>query len=251
MGTQQQGCIFVTTGTIKHLYKKVLSEEEVKEAMQHLNTVTDEALIGYWDFESGPDENNNLLSIGSNKDLVACMYDVQTISEGTNKYNSKPFVFTEGYLGSSYDLYVTATSANTSGGTVDISSNSVDIDSSIILVATPKEGYEFVNWTVKGNVVSTEAVYYPTITEHTDFVANFELISGINSANIADQIKVVVLGDEVKLYGTTQGEPITIYATNGMVFVNTISEETVTTINTSAKGVLIVKVGEQIFKVVK
>ncbi|MBR5240702.1 MAG: CotH kinase family protein, partial [Muribaculaceae bacterium] len=240
-------------GTIDEvrLYKKVLSEDEVKAAMEHIDTVTDETLIGYWDFESAPDDDNKLLSGGANKDLVACLYDVQIISEGSNKYISIPFVFTEGYVDNLYDLYVTVASANTAKGTVEVSSNSVEKGSSVTLMATPKDGYEFVNWTVNGEVVSTESIYQPTITEHTNFVAVFEVVSGIDSANNAEQIKVAVLGDEIKLYGTTQGEPIAVYSANGMLISNGVSEGEITTISTSVKGVLIIKIGEQVFKVVK
>lgn len=240
-------------GTIDEvrLYKKVLSKEEVKEAMQHINTVADETLIGYWDFESGPDENNNLLSIGSNKELIARMYDVQMITVGTNEYAVKPFVFTNGYMGEEYERYVTATSADINKGTAEVSSNVVYSGEDVILTATPAEGYEFVNWTVNGQVVSTDALYQPTITDHTNFVANFEVASGIESVESSTQIKVAVLGDEIKLYGTTQGEAIAIYSANGMLFANTMGEDSVTTINTSAKGLLIIKVGEQVFKVVK
>ena len=233
------------------LYKKVLSEAEVKVAMEHIDTVTDETLIGYWDFETSPDDNNNLLSSGSNKELVACIYDVQTITEGTNKYLSKPFVFVDGYIGDLYDLYVTAISADANKGSVELSSNSVEKGSFAILTANPAEGYEFVNWTVNGQVVSTDALYQPTITDHTNFVANFEVASGIESVESSTQIKVAVLGDEIKLYGTTQGEAIAIYSANGMLFANAMGEDSVTTINTSAKGLLIIKVGEQVFKVVK
>ena len=240
-------------GTIDEvrLYKKVLSEDEVKAAMEHIDTVTDETLIGYWDFESAPDDDNKLLSRGSNKDLVACLYDVQIVSEGTYKYITKPFVFVDGYVGDMYDLYITAASADTAKGSVEVSSSSVEKGSSVTLMATPKDGYEFVNWTVNGEVVSTDAIYQPTITEHTNFVANFEVASGIESVDGLTQIKVAVLGDEIKLYGTTQGEPMAVYAANGMLIANTVSEDDITTINTSLKGVLIIKVGEQVFKVVK
>ena len=167
-------------GTIDEvrLYKKALNTQEVEESMKFIKIVTDESLIGYWDFETGSDANNNLLSRGYNKELVARMYDVTVISEGNNQYTAKPFVFVEGYTGE-------------------------DIESHVI-------------------------------TENSD-----------------QTIKVAVLGDEIKLYGTTQGEAIAIYSANGLLFANAMGEDSVTTINTSAKGLLIIKVGEQVFKVVK
>jgi hypothetical protein len=45
------------------------------------------------------------------------------------------------------------------------------------LIATPNEGYSFINWTVNGAVVSTEAEYTFTVTESALYVANFELNS--------------------------------------------------------------------------
>ena len=42
------------------------------------------------------------------------------------------------------------------------------------LTATPAEGYEFVNWTKGGEVVSTEPTYTFTITEDVELVANFK-----------------------------------------------------------------------------
>ncbi len=42
------------------------------------------------------------------------------------------------------------------------------------LTATPNEGYIFVNWTMNGEEVSTEAIYSFTVTEDAAFVANFE-----------------------------------------------------------------------------
>ena len=44
------------------------------------------------------------------------------------------------------------------------------------LTATPAEGYEFVNWTVGEEVVSTENPYTFTVTADIALVANFELI---------------------------------------------------------------------------
>jgi hypothetical protein len=44
----------------------------------------------------------------------------------------------------------------------------------IQLTATPNEGYTFVNWTLNGEVVSTEPVYETTATSDMDFVANFK-----------------------------------------------------------------------------
>ncbi len=43
------------------------------------------------------------------------------------------------------------------------------------LTATANEGYAFINWTLDGEEVSTEAEYSFVVTEAADYVANFEL----------------------------------------------------------------------------
>ncbi len=53
------------------------------------------------------------------------------------------------------------------------------------LVATPVSGYDFVNWTEGGDVVSTDATYSFVVTEDRDLVANFTAPS-TNILSIAD-----------------------------------------------------------------
>jgi hypothetical protein len=88
-------------------------------------------------------------------------------------------------------------------------------------------------------------------TNNNRFSLYLTELTGIDQANSASTLKVVVAGDEIKLYGTTAGEMVTLYATNGMKVAEAISEEGVTTISTSATGVIIIKVGDEIVKVVK
>ena len=61
------------------------------------------------------------------------------------------------------------------GGTAEASKTQVAPNGQVTLTATPQEGYRFVNWTVEGEVVSTENPYTAKITENTEFVANFEI----------------------------------------------------------------------------
>ena len=76
--------------------------------------------------------------------------------------------------------------------------------------------------------------------------------TGITNAIKTDNtIKAVVLDNEIRLCGTKAGSLITTYTPNGMIIANTVAEEGVTSIPTSAKGVLIIKVADQTFKVVK
>lgn len=67
------------------LYNKGLTTEEVKKSMEH-QTVIPESLIGYWDFETEPNENNEILSTGSDKTLKGYMTEIKTVSQGVNQY---------------------------------------------------------------------------------------------------------------------------------------------------------------------
>ena len=73
----------------------------------------------------------------------------------------------------------------------------------------------------------------------------------IEAARAEGEIKAVVAGDVIKLYGTEEGGQVTLYTANGMVITNAVAEDGVTTIATSAEGVIIVKVADQTLKVVK
>lgn len=63
-------------------------------------------------------------------------------------------------------------------GTEGTTSTRVDADGTqtIELTAVANEYYEFVNWTLNGEIVSTDAVYTTSaITENRDYVANFKM----------------------------------------------------------------------------
>ena len=78
------------------------------------------------------------------------------------------------------DIKVEIAVSATSGGTVTINSESASTlqvakGSEVVVVATPANGYRFVNWTnANGNEVSTDATYEFTASESTSLVANFE-----------------------------------------------------------------------------
>ena len=67
------------------------------------------------------------------------------------------------------------TSANpTEGGSVTATKEYAK-GSDVTLTATPAEGYEFVNWTKDGAVVSTSKTYTFTVVEDVSLVANFKV----------------------------------------------------------------------------
>ena len=147
---------------------------------------------------------------------------------------------------------VTASTSNSAMGSAESNSIHAFANDQVTLTATAKDGYEFVNWTVNGEEVSIENPYTATVTATTEYVANFSESTGIVSSEVAEQtLKAVVEGNQIKVYGTTAGEVVIVYAANGTVIANAISEENITTIKTTAVGVLLVKVGDTTVKVVK
>ncbi|MBP3353335.1 MAG: CotH kinase family protein [Bacteroidales bacterium] len=160
------------------------------------------------------------------------------------------------YLDAQFELpqlyTVTAKSADATMGTATVSSAYAFANDEVTLTASPAEGYEFINWSVNGTEVSIENPYTATITANTEFVANFEVLSGIISTESSSEtIKVTVSGSEIKLFGTIAGEEVTLYTANGVVIAKAETQDAVTAISTTATGVIIVKVGEQVLKVVK
>ena len=60
------------------------------------------------------------------------------------------------------------------GGTATASEKEVVSGWKVTLTATPNKDYHFVNWTVNGVEVSKENPYTTTITQNTQFIANFD-----------------------------------------------------------------------------
>ena len=72
------------------------------------------------------------------------------------------------------DYFITATANPTEGGTIT-GDGAYHYNQSCTLTATANEGYDFINWTENGNVVSNDAAYTFTVTGNRALVANFEL----------------------------------------------------------------------------
>jgi len=71
---------------------------------------------------------------------------------------------------------VTAKANNTDMGTVTIDpvKDKYNAGEKVTATATAKEGYEFVNWTVDGQEVSTKTTYELTVEKNTELTANFK-----------------------------------------------------------------------------
>ncbi len=70
---------------------------------------------------------------------------------------------------------VTAVANPTNAGTIT-GTGTYDENTSVTLTAIPNEGYNFINWTENGSVISTNTQYTFTITKDRNVVANFEII---------------------------------------------------------------------------
>ena len=83
----------------------------------------------------------------------------------------------------------------TGGGTYDYGQNCT-------LSATANEGYNFVNWTENGNVVSTNASYSFTVTSNRTLIANFELQTFDIKVSIDPMEAATVTGEGNYPYGS-------------------------------------------------
>ena len=88
-------------------------------------------------------------------------------------------------------------------------------------------------------------------TFNNRFVVTTTDLTGIAQATTDGDIKVIVKGDEISVYGAEAGVEVVAYTTNGMVVASAVAAEGVTTLATSANGVIIVKVANAAVKVVK
>ena len=91
-----------------------------------------------------------------------CTVTPTSDSEYVAKFESKPL------------CYVSAKPFVSNMGTATSSSGAVYEGNSVTLTATAASDFRFVGWSVNGVEVSKENPYTTTITERTDFVANFE-----------------------------------------------------------------------------
>ena len=85
---------------------------------------------------------------------------------------------------------VTATVNPAEAGTVE-GAGEYEENTEATLIATAAEGYEFVNWTVAGEEVSTDATYTFTVTADVEVVANFKETVGSGVNNIQTGVKAV------------------------------------------------------------
>ena len=141
----------------------------------------------------------------------------------------------------------TVSVSSTAGGTATASAESVEEGGSVILTATEDINYNFKNWTLNGEVVSVSNPYIATITENSEFVANFERyvvvwrnassdLPGqgtftviLNSTNEAlKSSSKVPAGSELTLTATPSGSTNIFKYWKITTFIGATTEETVT-----------------------
>ncbi|MBQ3576442.1 MAG: InlB B-repeat-containing protein, partial [Coprobacter sp.] len=88
-------------------------------------------------------------------------------------------------------------------------------------------------------------------TFNNRFVIETTDLTGISQAVADGEVKVLVSGTEINVYGAEAGTEVVAYTTNGTVVASAVAEEGVTTLSTSATGVIVVKVANTAVKVIK
>jgi len=118
------------------------------------------------------------------------------------------------------NTYNVTVSANpTAGGTVTGAGNyNHGANCTLTATASASTGYHFVNWTKGGQVVSTNATYSFTVTEASDFVANFALNNYNITTSVAPTNSGIATGAGTYTYGQTA--TLTATAATGYTFTN-------------------------------
>jgi len=127
--------------------------------------------------------------------------------------------------------YAITTAANPTAGGTMTGAGTYNHGATATLVATPAIGYDFVNWTKGGQIVSTNASYSFAVTEAGAYTANFQLKSYNITATANPTAGGTVTGANTYNHGAT----CTLVATpnTGYTFVNWKKGNTVVSTNPS------------------
>lgn len=123
----------------------------------------------------------------------------------------------------------------------------------ITLTATAATGYTFSKWVNgEGAELSTDNPYTYTPEADITISAVFakDEATGL-SENVASRFSAVAMGNCVKVSGVPAGETINVYTVNSVLVASTVAAEGVNEIVVPAQGVLLVKAGSQVVKVIK
>lgn len=123
----------------------------------------------------------------------------------------------------------------------------------ITLTATAVTGYKFSKWVNgEGTELSTDNpfVYTPDADITISAVFARDEATGLLE-NVASRFSAVAMGNCVKVSGVPAGETINVYTVNSVLVASTVAAEGVNEIVVPAQGVLLVKAGSQVVKVIK
>ena len=126
------------------------------------------------------------------------------------------FVITEdrSFVANFIAIYDLVLSVNIEGAGEVTGAGTFTDGETVTVTATANEGYEFVNWTEDGEVVSTEAEYSFVITGDMELVANFVEVEGVdeqyaqtlslypNPTNVNHPISLGMIYDKVEVYNS-------------------------------------------------
>ena len=79
------------------------------------------------------------------------------------------------------------------------------------LVATPNEGYKFVNWTENDTVVSEEAEFTFVVKGNRNFVANFVSTEGVDELTASFRLYPNPVNDKLNIVTETEIEGVVVY----------------------------------------
>ena len=162
--------------------------------------------------------------------LISCAKGYFKIDTDKGTPSLGKFVYSDGAQGAAATwvleevVYYTVTARAGEGGSVSPLTSTVEQGKSVTLTATANKGYHFVNWTLNGNVVSTDASYTFNATAAGEYVANFEISTYTISAtaNPGTAGSVTINGEAVSSKNVNENSAVTLVATPqaGYHFVN-------------------------------
>ncbi|MBP5650233.1 MAG: choice-of-anchor J domain-containing protein [Bacteroidales bacterium] len=140
-------------------------------------------------------------------------------------------------------------SANTAMGTVssDIPLGQLAENTVVTVTATPRTGYQFINWTDgEGNIINATNPYTFTVTEDITLVANFELADGINDID-ASNVLIYAHNSTITVRGA-EGHDVSVYDMNGRCIYQRADANETENISMSSAGIYLVRIDNAIFK---
>lgn len=121
----------------------------------------------YWSSSLDADNNYNAYAMHFDSGNIECLSIYRYLGMSVRPVYGSP-------IPKPTPIVYTVSVSAADGGVAEVSATEANEGEDVTLTATPKEGYNFVNWTVNGREVSTENPYTATIVENTEFIANFE-----------------------------------------------------------------------------